>query len=162
MGTASIAIIETETPSPIGPSRARIPYGEGVARSRYIDHRRSPRVTLDKPLPCFLHGYGHAEIRTVSLGGASLVSSFRPDRGGVCRVRFAYGDGCVDAKLAVYRTVVDELFYSSALGSLGSRARYTSCATFDDPSVATLNLLYRIIGDHWVDSGDDDTEPLER
>ena len=156
MDTASTAVVvNAHDVSLMSPPLA---INDGVHERRIVEQRRSPRVTLAKPLPCFLTGLGRAAIHTISLGGASLVSSCRPRPRLSGRARLVYGDVCVDINLSIYRTVVHELFYSA---ELGSRGRYLSSVTFDDPSVVTLNLLYQIIGDYWVDPGDDDTTPVE-
>jgi hypothetical protein len=150
----STAIVTVKEVSPIEP-QLTVYEKEFERRSR--DRRLSPRVTLDKPLPCFIAGLGPASIRTLSLKGATIVSGVRPRVDMTHRMRLVYTNACVDVDAFIYRTVVDELFYSAE----GSRLRFLSSARFDDPSVATLNLVYRILGDHWVDAGDDDTTPLE-
>lgn len=151
----STVIASVNEDSPVKP---RLTVFDGARGRRSADRRLSPRVTLTKPIPCFLTGVGPAAIRTLSLKGATLVSSVRPSTGSTCRMRIVYGDVCVDTDALVYRTVLDELFYSA---EHGSRIRFLSSVKFDDPSVATLNLVYRILGDHWIDSGDDDTTPVD-
>lgn len=142
----------------VSPTKPRPVVHERDVSRRFTERRLTPRVTLASPLPCHLEGLGTATIRAMSLKGATLSSSFRPAQPSV-RVRLVYGDVCIDTDALVYQTLVDELFYST---ELGSRVRFLSSVTFDNPSVAALNLLYRILGDHWIGPGDDDTTPVDR
>lgn len=151
----STAVVNVQDASLMKP---RLTVYERLPERRSVDRRLAPRVTLDDPLPCFLAGIGPVTIHTLSLKGATLMSGVRPSLETTYRMRLVYGNACVDVDAFVYRTTIHELFYSD---ELGSRIRFLSSVTFDDPSVATLNLLYRILGDHWVDSGNDDTTPAE-
>lgn len=151
MDTAVVSVKDVFLPTAKSAGHEQIP------ERRFAERRRSPRVTLTRPLRCLLAGAGPASIETLSLKGATLVSSFRPRSDSTCRLRVGYGNVCVDIDVSIYRTVVHELFYSA---ELGSRIRFSSSVTFDDPSIATLNLVYRILREHWVDPGDDDTNPF--
>jgi hypothetical protein len=52
----------------------------------------------------------------------------------------------VAVNMQTYQSFLHELFYSD---TEDSRLRYRCRAIFFDPSIEALNLLYRIMADHW-------------
>lgn len=121
-----------------------------------IERRRSDRVHPGRRLRSELERLGPSRIICLSLGGATLEGSARLEPGIPDRLTVTYGEKTAAIEVVTYQTSVKELFY--AANGL-SWICYRSHAVFQEPSIEALNLVYRIIADHWVAPGDDDTRP---
>ncbi len=113
---------------------------------RCWDRRRSHRVELVPGLPVPVAELGMGRMVLVSLGGTTIEGTHRPSLGHRYPVHLAYGGHEAELTVAFYETVIRELFY----GADGrSRILYRSRGRFVDPTVAALNLVYRILREHW-------------
>lgn len=121
-----------------------------------VERRRSDRVEPGQALATELGRVGPSRIVSLSLGGATVDSPARIEPGVPHRLLLEYRDLRVEVDIVTYRTKVQELFYAA---NGRSWICYRSHAVFQEPSVAALNLVYRVIADHWVAPGDDDTRP---
>lgn len=124
---------------------------------RELERRRSDRVMLNGGgLNVRIKGLGPARFLDLSLGGATLETTSRLTKDISHQVRIHYGGAHEEVTVRVYHSSLHELFYSTEGGScLRCRAK----AVFAEPSVAALNLLYRIMKEHWVEPWFDDTRP---
>jgi len=108
------------------------------------ERRRSPRVNPQGGLPVRLSAAGSSWLTNVSLGGAILESERKPDPFDTLRID--YENARAELSVQVYRSVVQELYYTPRGRS---RVRYRSGVIFRDASIDALNTLYRIIHDNW-------------
>jgi hypothetical protein len=151
----TISILERPEPKePFGGLRL----GSGLGRGETCrwERRRSDRVEPGRALSSDLHRVGPCRVISIGLGGVTLDSPSRIEPGVSHRLLMKYGGLRAEIDIVTHRTKVEELFYA---GNGHSWIRYRSHAVFREPSVEALNLVYRIIGDHWVAPEDDDTRP---
>lgn len=110
------------------------------------DRRRSLRVELGPGLPVRLSGIGPCRLREVSLGGAMLQIGCKLRSEGRYVLHLDYRGSQVSLPIKVYQNALYELFYDTGVSSRVSfRARVVCC----DASIEGLNMLYRIMRDHW-------------
>ena len=110
------------------------------------DRRRSLRVPLGEGLPVWLEGVGACRLREISLGGGMLETGRKLRTEERYTLQVDYQGSQVTLPVKAYRTDLHELFYHAGNDSRVSfRARIVCC----DASIADLNMLYRIMRDHW-------------
>lgn len=110
------------------------------------DRRQSFRVELSPGLTVHLQGHDYAELVQVSLGGCVLETKRKLQTNQWSTLEIPYENRLAVLNLQAYQSFLHELFYSH---SGDSRIRYRSRAVFFDPTIETLNLLYRILMDFW-------------
>jgi len=121
--------------------------------SRRPDLRRSVRVSLSG-FPVELVGCGRALLTNLSLGGARVVCTRRLQPGERDWIILEYDHQWAAAEVEVRQVSVSELYYDDA--SRASRVRYAARMVFCNPSVDSLNTLYRILNEVWNPEASDD------
>jgi len=110
------------------------------------DRRRSLRVGLGEGLSAQIAGVGPCRLREVSLGGGMLQVGRKLRGGDRLDLLVDYQGFQATLPVRVYQSDLYELFYDAGADSrLSFRARVVCC----DASIEGLNLLYRIMRDHW-------------
>ena len=120
--------------------------GEAHFGWRHPERRSSLRVELGEGLPVQLVGVGPCRLKDVSLGGGMLHVRQKLGSGDRYLLHVDYQDSQTSLPVRVYHNALYELFYDPGADSRVSfRARVVCC----DASIESLNLLYRIMRDHW-------------
>lgn len=109
-----------------------------------LDRRRSDRFVVD--IPTQLDGAELVNLVELSLGGATLETSVRPALSVPHRLTLGHEGTVAEITVVPYRSWIYELFYHPRRGS---QVRYRTRVTFHEPSVAALNLIYRILFERW-------------
>ena len=112
------------------------------------DRRRSHRIPLGSGLSVEVGDVGTSRLMVLSLGGATLEMRRKPRIQGKHSLQLEYEGVSVQLVIEIYTAMVKELFYSDGVES---KVSYRSRGRFCDPSVEALNLLYRIMKEHWCD-----------
>ena len=110
------------------------------------DRRRSHRVTINGGIPVLLEGMAQCRLVEASLGGCILQTSRRLQTGMWHQMELVYDDTLTELTVQTYHSYLYELYYSD---SGESHIHYHSRAVFFNPSISTLNTLYRILADNW-------------
>jgi len=111
------------------------------------DRRSSLRVTLGPGLPVELSELGPARLRELGLGGAILQTKRKLRSEDRYLLQLDYQGSPASFHIEVYQSSLYELFYDD--DSLISHVSYRSRVLCCDPSIDSLNLLYRIMRDYW-------------
>ena len=124
------------------------------------ERRRTDRVSLTPGIPTIVSGLGlfSTSIIELSLGGATLFSTRRPELHEPRTMLLTFEGRTVETTVAPYANLLTELYYAP---DGGSHVRYRIRVVFVEPSIDVLNLLYRIVAANWVNPGNDDTNPLD-
>ena len=111
------------------------------------DRRSSLRVTLGPGLPVELNDLGPARLKELGLGGAILQTKRKLRSEDRYLLQLDYQGSRASFQIEVYQSSLHELFYDDNLNShVSFRSRVVCC----DPSIDSLNLLYRIMRDYWA------------
>ncbi len=110
------------------------------------DRRSSLRVALGDGLPAMLVGIGPCRLREVSLGGAMLQVEQRLRGDERYLLRVDYQGLQASLPIRVYENSLYELFYDT---DTHSRVSFHTRVICCDAPIEGLNLLYRIMRDHW-------------
>lgn len=117
------------------------------------DRRRLARVTVAIPLRLEdlrksrgLEGAELVNLVELSLGDATLEFALKPRLQVARRLILVYGGVEAELTIVPYRCWLHQLFYNP---SRRSRVLYRARGRFVDPSVPALNLIHRILRDHW-------------
>jgi hypothetical protein len=118
--------------------------GAGSGEPGDFERRRSDRFIVD--IPTRLDGAELVSLVELSLGGATLEMSIRPTLLVPHRLTLGHEGAVAELTVVPYRSWIYELFYHP---KRGSQVRYRTRVTFQEPSVAALNLVYRILFERW-------------
>jgi len=117
-----------------------------IAKSTSPDRRRSFRVTLGVGLRVLLDGFGPYRLTEISLGGGVLETDRKLRGGDRYRLHLDYQGSHEVLNVHAQQSSLYELFYDN---TRHSRLSFRSRIVYRNPSIETLNLLYRITRDHW-------------
>ena len=119
---------------------------EELAKSIGPDRRRSFRVVFDKSLQVLLDRVGACHLKEISLGGGVLQTDRRLRCGNRYRLRLEYQGLHEILDIQANQSSLYELYYDH---NQHSRLSFRSRIVYRDPSIDALNLVYRILRDHW-------------
>ena len=110
------------------------------------DRRRSLRVPLGEGLPVRLSDIGPCRLRDVSLGGGMLEVGRKLHSEERYVLHVDYRGAQASLPVRAYQTDLYELFYDTGVDSrISFHTRIVCC----EASIEDLNVLYRIMRDHW-------------
>lgn len=117
-----------------------------MAKRSHVDRRRSYRVPIASGISAQLEGVPRCRLIEVSLSGCILETNKRLRPGSWHAMEISYVETRVALRFQTYSSQLYELYYSD---SGESRIHYHSRAVFQDTSIPALNVLYKIMADHW-------------
>jgi len=112
-----------------------------------LERRRSYRIPLGPHVSIHVEDLEPASISVLSLGGVTIETARKPSLGACYTLQIDYGRSSARLEIRVDRSSLQELYYSD---SGHSRVRYLVGARFLNPDIPALNVLYRIMKDHWI------------